>query len=260
IARHLARFYQAHGEYAHTAMANVLRNWGAAGISGVTRDSRAADVGAEYEWPHALRSRKTTFESIRAEVRDRERAAAGQATEGDASEDSQAQRYDRAASLHDQLTQIYLAVQQSRDFDSEGARVSLLREIDDYRTRLRRLRVSHREQSRTARELAREGRAPDQLDHMMQEARADAEIARASRAPKRERAGVQPLGDPGGGAHLRTAVRLDARLVSRRSRAPSRLRDRGGSALGVAGQRPGRNAQPHARARSGLADRDLFAL
>ncbi len=179
IARHLARFYEAHGEYAQTAMHNVLRSWGAAGLAGTRRDSEAADVGSEYEWPHALRSQKSSFETIRAEVRDLERASAGQATQGDLGERDEDHRYERAGSLHERLTAIYTAVLGSRDFDSEGARASLLRAIDEYRTRLRRLRIGHREEARSARETRADGREPDQLDRMMQEARADAEVAHA---------------------------------------------------------------------------------
>ncbi|HVK78951.1 MAG TPA: DUF4157 domain-containing protein [Kofleriaceae bacterium] len=175
IARHLARFFQAQGEPGHEAMHNVLRNWGAAGVAGVALDSRDEQLGSEFEWPHALRSRQGSYESIRAEVRDLERAAAGQATQGDTSDSSEDQRYARALHLHEQLTAIYTAVAGSSDFANEGARASLLHHIDEYRTRLRRLRVTHRERERDE-GAARDGRAQDQGDR---DARVELELARA---------------------------------------------------------------------------------
>lgn len=145
IARHLARFYQSRGDLAQEAMHNVLTNYGAAGLSGVTRDSDAEQLGSEFEWPHGLRSQQPRYETLRGQVRDLERALRGSSTQdSDVGDQSGHERYTRARHLHEQLTSIYTRVASNNDFASESGRAGLMRHIDGYRTRLRRILATQR--------------------------------------------------------------------------------------------------------------------
>lgn len=125
-AKAIADFFEATGSAGKQTFENMLQRWAVGG-----------DLGLEYEWPPALKSRKSDFEALRDDVPafiDAAKRAKGEMAPGDPIPDEIITRH---GNLERRINDLRIAISNHDRFKSARAKADMLRTLTDLRSQVR---------------------------------------------------------------------------------------------------------------------------